>query len=85
MCAARRMCEGVHVEGMLSHAPHRHNPDSRIGDEYLIGGKQVVERQALLRGGDAERGAFAQHDAAHHAGDAASVDARRDHDGPRAR
>ena len=33
---------------MLAHAPHRHNPDARIGDEDLIGGKQLVERRRAL-------------------------------------
>ena len=77
MCAREARCQGIHAEGMLAHASHRHNPDARIGDEYLIRRKHVVERQALFRGSDAERGALAQHDAAHHAGDTAAVHARR--------
>jgi hypothetical protein len=58
---------------MLSYASHRHNPDTRIGDEDSGGGIQVVECQAFLGGGEPERRAFAQHDAAHHTGDAATL------------
>ena len=77
MCAREPRRDVVHAEGMLAHAPHRHNSDARIGDEHLIRGEQLIEREIALL---ARRMPSAAHSrstiAAHDARDAAAVDAR---------
>jgi len=67
-------CNVIHAEGMLSYAPHRHNPDARIGHEDLAGAKEVLEHQVFLGHGQTESGAFAKHDTPHHAFDSRAVD-----------
>jgi len=71
--------DSSHMKGMLAHAQHRHNPESHIGDECLICGKQGFERDASLCGGDPQRGAFTQHHTAHDARHTTTIETRRQH------
>src|SRR5688572_25325886 len=80
--SAKLKRDGIHAEGMLADAPHRHNSDARIRDEHLVGTQQIIEREYLLSRGDPQAVRLAQHDSAHYTGDTRAIHWRR-HERPR--